>query len=107
VGEYFFDILIEKINTESANPGFIGRDIKGNKHYYKFDSTSYETVISKKLSASPFVMKALPISYDHFPRIIFLRKSGEKLVPLGMSKYYLMKFNAMKNGDLLHLIIRS
>ena len=60
--------MIDKLNTDSANPGFWGRHLKSNgdgsddtSYYIKFDSTPYETAVNELLSDSEFTAKALPV----------------------------------------------
>ena len=54
----FLNYMIDNVNTQSANPGFKGRDLAmaskvdaadSISHYIKFDSTPYETMINEEL----------------------------------------------------------
>lgn len=67
-GGTFLDYRIDKLNTNSANPGFWGRLIESygdgsdsTTDYIKFDATPYETKVNELLSNSEFTAKALPL----------------------------------------------
>ena len=52
----FLNYMIDKVNTQSANPGFKGRELASKvdgadstSHYIKFDATPYETMINEEL----------------------------------------------------------
>jgi serine/threonine protein kinase len=100
----FLGIVIENINTRSFNVGFIGRSLLDGKRYYvKFDLTTYETRICRQLSDSKFTLKPIEFDEENLPPIKYVKNSRTKT----LSSYNLVVTEAMVNGDLLNLVLKS
>jgi serine/threonine protein kinase len=98
-------IVIENINTGSSNVGFIGRSLVDGKRYYvKFDLTTYETKVCRQLSDSKFTLKPIEFEGENLPPISYVKNSHSTKT---LSSYNLVVTEAMENGDLLNLVLKS
>ena len=76
----------------------------GKRYYVKFDLTTYETKVFRQLSDSKFTLKPIEFEGENLPPISYVKNSHSTKT---LSSYNLVVTEALENGDLLNLVLKS